>query len=78
MIQLSDISPSEPEDAEIYLTKSMTVKTIIHSLTPLEYLPTSKEGVAIIYHVEGWNNKEAAFADVNIKFINKTNNLFQY
>jgi len=47
-------------------------------LTLLEYLPTSEEGVAIIYHVEGWNNKEAAFADVNIKFINKLNNLFQY
>ncbi len=75
---MSDISPSEPEDAEIYLTKSMTVKTIIHSLTPLEYPPTSEEGVAIIYHIEGWNNKEAAFADVNIKFINKPNNLFQY
>ncbi len=75
---MSDISPSESEDAEIYLTKSMIVKTIIHSLTPLEYLPTSEEGVAIIYYIEGWNNKEAAFADINIKFINKPNNLFQY
>jgi hypothetical protein len=44
----------------------MTVKTIIHSLTPIEYPPTSEEGVAIIYHVQGWNNKEAAFTDVNI------------
>ena len=78
MIQLSNIPPSELEDVEIYLTKFMTVKTIIHSLTLLEYPPISKEGVAIIYHVEGWNNKEAAFADVNIKFINKLNNLFQY
>ena len=75
---MSDISSSEPEDAEIYLTKSMTVKTIIHSLTLLEYSSTSEEGVAIIYHVEGWNNKKAAFVDVNIKFINKLNNLFQY
>jgi hypothetical protein len=46
----------------------MTVKKIIHSLIPLEYPPTSEEGVAIIYHVQGWNNKEAAFTDVNIKF----------
>jgi len=75
---LNDISPFELEDAKIYLIKSMTVKTIIYSLTPLEYPPTSEEGVAIIYHVEKWNNKEAAFADVNIKFINKLNNLFQY
>lgn len=44
----------------------MTVKTIIHSLTPVEYPPTSEEGVAIIYQIQGWNNKEAAFTDVNI------------
>jgi hypothetical protein len=44
----------------------MTVKTIIHTLTPIEYPPTSEEGVAIIYHVEGWNNVEEVFADVNI------------
>jgi hypothetical protein len=46
----------------------LAVKTIIHSLIPMEYPPTSKEGVAIVYHIEGWENKEAAFADVNIKF----------
>lgn len=44
----------------------MTVKTIIHSLTPIEYPPTSEEGVAIIFHIQGWNDKEAAFTDVNI------------
>ncbi|CAB4379477.1 unnamed protein product [Rhizophagus irregularis] len=52
------------EDDEIYITKSMTVKTIIHSLTPVEYPPTSEEGVAIIYQIQGWNNKEAAFTDI--------------
>ena len=52
---------------EIYfITKQMTVKTIIHSLTPIEYPPTSEEGVAIVYHVEGLNNVEAIFTDVNI------------
>ena len=45
----------------------MTVKTVIHSLIPIEYPPTSKEGVAIIYHIDGWENKEMAFMDVNIK-----------
>ena len=57
--------PELEEDAKIYLTKYTTVKTIIHSLIPMEYLPTSKEMVAVIYHVKGWQNKEAAFADVN-------------
>ncbi len=58
----------DAEDTEIYITKNVTIKKIIHSLTPVEYPPTSEEGVAIIYHVEGWNNKEAAFTDVNINF----------
>ncbi|CAB4417487.1 unnamed protein product [Rhizophagus irregularis] len=42
----------------------MTVKTIIHLLTSIEYLLTSKEGVAIIYYVEGWNNVEEVFTDI--------------
>jgi hypothetical protein len=50
----------------VYLTKRMAVKTIIHSLTPIEYPPTSEEGIAVIYHIEGWSNVNAAFADVNI------------
>ena len=54
------------EDTEIYLTKNMTVRTIIHTLTPIEYPPTSEKGTAIIYHVEGWDNIEAAFSDVNL------------
>ena len=57
------------EESEIYITKNVAVKTIIHSLTPVEYPQTSEEGVAIIYHIEGWDNVEAAFTDVNIYFI---------
>ncbi|RGB36833.1 hypothetical protein C1646_757608 [Rhizophagus diaphanus] len=57
----------EEENAEIYITKHMTVKTILHSLTPLEYSPTSEDGVAIIYHVEGWQNMDLAFTDISIK-----------
>ncbi|CAB4418704.1 unnamed protein product [Rhizophagus irregularis] len=58
--------PESEDDVEeiYYITKQMTVKTIIHSLTPIEYPPTSKEGVAIVYHVEGWNNVEEAFTDI--------------
>ena len=44
----------------------MSVETILHSLTPIEYPPTSINGVAIIFHVEGWQNADAAFTDVNI------------
>ncbi|CAB4403556.1 unnamed protein product [Rhizophagus irregularis] len=54
----------EEENAEIYITKHMTVKTILHLLTPLEYPPTSENGVAIIYHVEGWQNVDSAFTDI--------------
>ncbi|CAB4435516.1 unnamed protein product [Rhizophagus irregularis] len=54
----------EEENAEIYITKYMTVKTIIlHSLTPLEYPLTSEDGIAIIYHIEGWQNVDSAFTD---------------
>lgn len=59
------------ENAEIHITKQITVKTILHSLTPIEYPPTSEDGVAIIYHVEGWQNVNSAFTDVNIKRICK-------
>ncbi|PKY61969.1 hypothetical protein RhiirA4_432188 [Rhizophagus irregularis] len=65
--ELNNMNISELEDdiEEIYfITKQMTVKTIIHSLTSIEYPPTSKEGVAIIYHVEGWNNVEEVFTDI--------------
>jgi hypothetical protein len=46
----------------------MSIETIFHSLTPVEYPPTAENGIAIIYHVEGWQNVEAVFSDVNIKF----------
>lgn len=51
---------------------------MIHPLVSIEYSPTSEEGVAIIYHVEGWENKEAAFSDVNIwlnEYITGRNNI---
>ncbi|RIA79563.1 hypothetical protein C1645_840405 [Glomus cerebriforme] len=45
-------------------SKQLSIKTVIYSLIPIEYPPTSEEGVAIIYHVEGWENKEAVFANI--------------
>lgn len=35
-------------------------------MTPIEYPPTSENGVAIIFHIDGWQNADAAFTDVNI------------
>ncbi|CAB5358453.1 unnamed protein product [Rhizophagus irregularis] len=65
LIELPDgISSKLEEDTEIYITKHITVKTIIHSLVPIEYPPTSERGIAIIYHIEGWENKDAVFSDV--------------
>ncbi|CAG8689696.1 2918_t:CDS:1 [Cetraspora pellucida] len=43
----------ETESSEIFLTKHLTAKEIIHSLTPIEYPPTCKEGIAIVYHIDG-------------------------
>lgn len=64
-----NISELEDDVKEIYfITKQMTIKTIIHSLTPIEYLPTNnKKGIAIIYHVyKEWNNVKEVFTDINI------------
>ncbi|CAB5379938.1 unnamed protein product [Rhizophagus irregularis] len=53
MLNNTRLPESEDNVKEIYyITKQMTVKTIIHSLTPIEYPPTSKEGVAIVYHIQ--------------------------
>ncbi|UZO19670.1 uncharacterized protein OCT59_010946 [Rhizophagus irregularis] len=60
-----NISELKDDIEEIYfIVKQMTVKTIIHLLTPIKYLPTSKEGVAIIYYVERWNNVKEVFTDI--------------
>ncbi|RIA83129.1 hypothetical protein C1645_743298 [Glomus cerebriforme] len=61
----NDISSESEEDTGIYITKRGTVKTIIHLLVPIEYPPTSEEGIAIIYHIKGWENKEAAHDALN-------------
>ncbi|CAG8643049.1 13319_t:CDS:1, partial [Funneliformis mosseae] len=50
---LNNITLDLEEDTEIYITKQIIIKTVLHSLTPIEYPPTSKDGVAIVYHVEG-------------------------
>ncbi|CAG8727118.1 17748_t:CDS:10, partial [Cetraspora pellucida] len=43
----------EMESSEIFLTKHLTAKEIIHSLTPIEYPLTCKEEIAIIQYSIG-------------------------
>ncbi|CAG8578077.1 18729_t:CDS:10, partial [Racocetra persica] len=45
------------QDDEIYLmTGQLRVNEIIHSIFPMEYPPTSENGIAIIYNIEAWDN----------------------
>ncbi|RIB07177.1 hypothetical protein C2G38_2215229 [Gigaspora rosea] len=62
----SEASRSLPEieSSEIFLTKTLTTKEVIHSLTPIEYPPTCEEGIAIVYHIDGWESVDSAFTDV--------------
>ena len=34
------------------ITKQLRVKEIVHNILPMEYPPTSEEGIAIIYNIE--------------------------
>ncbi|CAG8767273.1 2083_t:CDS:2, partial [Cetraspora pellucida] len=56
------------ESSEIFQTKHLTAKKIIHLLTPIEYPPTCKKEIAIDYHIDGWKSAELAFTDVNIYY----------
>ncbi len=58
-------------------------KDIIYEedLIAVEYPQKSENGIAIIYHIEGWQNVEAVFSDVNIKFkyiVNKNEIILLY
>ena len=46
----------------------MSIETIFHSLIPIKYSLTAKNGIAIIYYIKGWQNVKAIFSDINIKF----------
>ncbi|RIA84643.1 hypothetical protein C1645_879801 [Glomus cerebriforme] len=52
---MSSINNEEDIIYEEDLNAETGVKTIIHTLTPMEYPPTSEEGIAIVYYVEGSN-----------------------
>jgi hypothetical protein len=53
------------------LTECLKVNEIQHTIFPMEYPPTSSEGIAICYNVENWDSYESAFKNVsNFIFIN--------
>jgi hypothetical protein len=43
----------------------MRVGEIRYSVLPMEYPPTSAEGIAIVYNIETWGNYELAFSNVS-------------
>jgi len=54
---------------EVYMiTKQLRVKEIVHNVLPMEYPPTSEDGIAIIYNIEAWDNFEAFTDNVSIYF----------
>ncbi|CAG8784488.1 2279_t:CDS:2, partial [Dentiscutata erythropus] len=61
--EYSDIEDtSNNEINEIHsITENLKVKEIRHTIFPIEYLPTSPEGIAICYNIENWELYEAAF-----------------
>ncbi|KAF0512005.1 hypothetical protein F8M41_018136 [Gigaspora margarita] len=58
----------DKSEQEIYLiTEQLKVKEIIYLLLPIEYPPTSEDGIAIIYNIEAWNNCEAFKNNIQYK-----------
>jgi hypothetical protein len=46
----------------------MRVGVIRYSALPMEYPPTSSEGIAIVFsNIETWDNYESAFKNVRVK-----------
>jgi len=41
------------------ITEQLRIKEIIHNILPMEYPPTSEDGIAIIYNIEAWDSFEA-------------------
>ncbi|KAF0520577.1 hypothetical protein F8M41_016223 [Gigaspora margarita] len=66
-------SSPEAESPEIFLTKCLTAKEIIHSLTPIEYPPTCEEGIAIKNFIKRYDNTNDM---LTAKSENEINQLF--
>ena len=49
------------------MTEKMRVGEVRYSALPMEYPPTSDEGIAIVYNIETWDSYESAFSNVRVK-----------
>src|ERR1044072_3334485 len=58
--------PDEGETIHL-MTERMRIGEVRYSAFPMEYPPTSLEGIAIVYNIEGWDSHEPAFNNVRIK-----------
>jgi hypothetical protein len=50
------------------MTDKMRVGEIRYSVLPVEYPPTSAEGITIVYNIETWDNYELSFSSVSSKY----------
>jgi len=58
------------KDETIHLmTEKMKVGEIRYYALPMEYPPTSPEGIAILYNIKTWDSYELAFSNVRIKIM---------
>lgn len=64
------LTTPDKEDETIHLmTEKMRVGEIRYSTLPMEYPPTSPEGIAIVYNIENWDSYESAFKNVRLTII---------
>ena len=67
MINFQDFV-EEASDETIYLMmEKLRVGEVQYSALPMEYPPTSNEGIAIVYNIETWDSYESAFNNVRVK-----------
>ncbi|CAB4396483.1 unnamed protein product [Rhizophagus irregularis] len=60
--QIKDKTIDFKQNDEIYLlTECLRVNEIRHTIFPMEYPPTSLEGIAVCYNIENWGSYEPAF-----------------
>jgi len=49
------------------MMEKLRVGEVQYSALPMEYPPTSNEGIAIVYNIETWDSYESAFNNVRVK-----------
>ncbi|CAB4413407.1 unnamed protein product [Rhizophagus irregularis] len=63
--QIKDKTIDFNQNDEIYLlTECLRVNEIRYTIFPMEYPPTSLEGIAVCYNIENWGSYEPAFENI--------------